>query len=83
VPICIRFEGKNIEGVEQLIYACGQDRRTALGCAITEFGGDNDAGGERVAFYGREGGDPGGDLALRILEEVGQDVGVEEVLSGH
>jgi len=46
--------GKNIEGVEQLIYACGQDRERSW-LRHNEFGGDNDAGGaSRVLRQGEE-----------------------------
>ena len=85
VPICFWYKRKNLNSVEQLIYARGQpdDRRAAFGNAITDLIRNDDAVCERVAFDWRERVNFAGDLALRIFQEVGQDVGVEEILGGH
>jgi len=42
VPICFRFKRKNLNSIEQLIYACGQNRRTAFCYAVTEFSRNDD-----------------------------------------
>jgi len=83
VPIGFRFEWKDLKSIQHLIYAAGQDSRPAFCYAVTEFSGNNNACCDGVAFDGREGRNLSGDFALRILQEFGQDVGVEEILGGH
>jgi hypothetical protein len=83
VLICFWFEGKNFNGIEQLIHAARQNQRISLGHSIPELSCNDDACCEQIAFFGREGGDLLRDLALRILQKVGENVRVEKIPSRH
>jgi len=67
---------EDLDGFQQLPDLPGQGGRSFLCGAIAQFASNHDTGANRVFA---DGGDAAGDGSRRVLDEVRQDVGIEQV----